>query len=588
MTRTIGALALAVLLACGGGGSGETTTERGAPRIELVTPADGGTIQGDVDLQVRAIGDGVAIERFVFTRPADLTGAVATFDPVTHRATLSASLHTRALADGPLQVSVAATDANGRETSGSFTFQVSSTARLVDVDGTFQSYRSEVGLRPEIGAADPVAVPGTSVYGSPEREVVRPGSTVHKSVTRMAWTGSAPNLLDPAAAAELNLPTLRLTVPQEAGDPPIAAATATVRRSGGSEVATFDLLPAGDSAGQRAYLLPLASNLIPFLARLTEPTDLSIEVSVTDGAGHVARGNGAPWTVRVDPLPPPLAVRLDPNYSARRPSTSVWAYQLSDGTYAGSHSPAHFSADGARIHRILISNADRRSSVAVDLSALEATWTLAEEWVPSVSETSSRQYVEYACSAGGSHGPCDPRTFNVCIAGPAESTCTCRPPTALADPGGLRLSRGGALAFAVYAGGSPAARTSEGAWIVPAATATAPGVLEVFVHRQPVTDRGTWPALSWSEAVRAYSVPWSWYSELMDTSVDSRTCEPGGTTSYETTYTWRRTVWSQFLHSASEAIAGSLATGRRALDEAGTAYGPVATENVSLQATVAH
>ena len=103
------------------------------PVITFVRPAvDNAGVRGVVELEVRAV-DAVAVRELVFTAPAALAGAVATPSVDGKSSSLVTTFDVSALPEGPVAVSVRATDTSNNVTMKSLTLQVSNRGPTITV-----------------------------------------------------------------------------------------------------------------------------------------------------------------------------------------------------------------------------------------------------------------------------------------------------------------------------------------------------------------------------------------------------------------------------------------------------------------------
>lgn len=586
--------ALAVILAaCGGGGS--LPPPRHVPTVTLVSPAESSTLTGEVTIEAKATGDGIGIRSFEVIEPAQLGGsATVTFDAPTHSATLAIVVRTLNLPNGQLRILLRAIDEKSGATDEDYTFVVDSEARVVSLDASYPSYRTEANMT--VSTTGGIANVGGFLYASSDK--VAASTSVHKVVTRMGWPdGSPPTVANLEGTNDYNIPVLRMSVPHEPGDPALASAQATVGvGEDHAGAVTIDLWPASASpAGQQVYLLPLSSNLFPFLTELTGPTQLTITASVKDAVNHEWRANGpgGSWAVTMNPLSPPVVVTVDAGYTSAADAKSVFAYPLGGGAYAGLWTGDFSSEAGVRVRRIIVTNPDPANEVALAANLGTSTWRLDESWTANDTTTRTQDYT-YSCtvssssgSCGGSRGPCDVSGATPVYYQPVGSTrWSCAAASYADGPAALPLARSGDLSVIGYKDGTSTAADRSGArFRVPAATQDRPGRLDLYVLRPVTSDRSDGLPLAWVSASSRFEAGTSFKTQ---TQGSCRTFGTSGVGTYGTTCTWAEKQWNWRLASAVESIQGSLVLEGRAYDTA--EYGPSAAAGsaLPLSATIRH
>ncbi len=590
MRKLLGCCTFALLLAaCGGSGVPSDPTR--APQLVLEAPDEGALLAGDFTVIVRAVGDHVDIETLAFSFPAQLAGTAPVFDKAAHTATIVGSARTSSFEDGTLTVTANTVDVNGKSAQGTWTFQVSSTAKFVTIDSGFASYRDEQGV--QLATTGGIAtMPMGFVYASESDVAVGPGSTLHKVVSRMGWSGAAPSAAELEGANTFNIPVARLLLDHQSTEPALVSATATVKVGAMGTPVTVNLIPASTSpAGQRAYLLPFASNLIPDLASLEAATAVTVTARIDDAVGHVF--TGGPWAVTMVPLAPPVAVLVDAEYpSSLADPRSAWPYRLANAdtsTYAQLWT-GDFSLDaGARVLHVTITNSDA-ALVAIGAALDGGSWTLTESWVANDGNQVPYGPFTESCGPGGcsgSQGPCNPLAPNSVHLQPVGSAIwACSAASYRDGPAPTQVTRAGALHVTGYKDGTstPADRVGE-RFLVPAASGGSPGRLDLYAVRPATSDRTGELPLTWIADRNRYEAGTSFRTRHMASKTSNGSC---GTSCVINVYNWAEIAWSWRLASAVETITGTLALDARAYGAA--EYGPTgaAAPSATLPAAITH
>lgn len=588
---------VAALVACGGGGAPPDIREVVLDPTVTASPSpDDGPVNGIVRLVLTAQGQGIDIASFVFDEPASLAGTSATFNPATHQAVLAASVQTRDHPDG-LRVKATATDVGGHATVLDVEYAVDPSLRVLEVDAGFPSYRSEANLQVAT-TADGLAVPGDVRYASSEKVAIVEGGSIYKAVTRAGGTDSALTAAELEGDNPSNVPVIRLLVDRNAGDPAIASARATIGVGQAQEDAvTVDLLPATrPPAGKAAYLLPLASDQLPFLSQLAAPTRIEISAEVTDVLGNVARVNGGSFFVAWNPLPPPIAIHEDAEYPLAGDADSVHGYRVTPGEgrpYSALWSDDPTPDDGRRLHHVIVTNPDPLHAVAVG-AAVEGlnSWAIVETWSAVRLEETTTSFMctgsSSICTAPGALGPCDPEgatPVNVDLGDLATASWSCRDPSWRDGPSTTPTSWGSLLTVTGYRdGGASSAAFEWGRFVVPPASGQAPGRLDLYVVRPQIAiaDRTREFPLT-PDAEGRFRTP-VYSSEVL--TLKSGASQIGGGTTW--TWRWARTTWGRQLTSAVEMVDGILVLDTQAFDGV-AGYGPKEQVSASLlPSTISH
>lgn len=593
MKRTPMLVMVAILGACGGGGGGSSAPPpspvRNDPKLELVSPAVGSELQGTAQIQIKATGDGMDIKALQ-VKLGDRTTwetATPTFDPATHSAALTLAVNTMGFADGVLAVVAQAIDAGDQTASETWSFALHNQGGApITVDAQYASFFDEAGVQLGYSMTTGMAyAPAQYTYASTTKVAVVDGATVSKIVSRLALPSTAPSAADLGANAS-NVPVMRLLVPHGASDPAITSAQAMVAVGTRAQV-TVDLVadtahPA--TAGQAAFLLPLASNLFQDLLGVTATTDLTILATAKDALGHAK--TGGPWTIHLAPLPPPVVVTWDTKVATSGDPLSTYPYV---GLAYSQLWTSDFSREGGvRLYHALVTNPGTVPVVVGAILGGAKSWTLTESWtgVSTTRPYGGVSWQEWQSGYTGGYnkvyaGLGEPKCsfgndmyYSPALSAPSDTTLdrsySCVATSSQTSPTRMVQSRG-ALAIIAYQGGATlASQRPSGRYIVPAATVGAagtagtPGTLDLYVLR-PVTSRdSSAPALLWSgstfQTAPLYDLV-SW--DGCQATDQSKSCS----------YVYR--IWSLQMTGPTETVAGTLALDAQAFDpDQSTEYGP--------------
>jgi hypothetical protein len=133
----------AMLLAACGGGSPQNEEQRAPPVVTFDAPADGSYVNGTITVQATATG-AATISELKFNAPPALVGVMPTLDANARSGTLTAALNLAPFPDGPLTISVTATDSLGGSTTRELTVRVAQTAPTINIGSPSPSSTSTV------------------------------------------------------------------------------------------------------------------------------------------------------------------------------------------------------------------------------------------------------------------------------------------------------------------------------------------------------------------------------------------------------------------------------------------------------------
>jgi hypothetical protein len=415
-------------------------------------------------------------------------------------------------------------------------------------DGSFESYVPEAGLVLATNSDGTAKVPAATNVGLLQKRAIPANGDIVKLASRLS-AGGPPDAADLEATNVANVPTLRYAVHFDpAFEAPIAAATfaAQVACAGCTypERAGSLLVSPKIDPGFVYLDLPIATETIPDVA--TVPTTATIDVKLTliDAAGNTSAGiSGGTYTLHV--LGPSVAVIEDVAYAAAGDPKSTFMFPVSAASYASLFDPsgqAFLPDKQVRLAKYVVTN-PWPVPVAIDLP-VSGGWTINETWrgemrqMPGIAYTGDGftfgGIVDWSASCtavasfpcGGAAADQDTK-YPIHFAGsPAQYTCDLKPGVAgstspWASPpiditGALEASA--ALEVHAMLPGGPwdsiPAPTAGGLAVVPAATATSPGRLHVYVTRPAGVASGRTVALAFGSLNGTAPVPrfetWQW------------------------------------------------------------------------------
>jgi hypothetical protein len=328
-------------------------------------------------------------------------------------------------------------------------------------------------------------------------EVVGPGGTIHKAVTRLA---ARPPLSTSPADLEGsnpdNLPWLQFAVSLTGA--PIAAAGYTIEAKSEGKTQTYsgDLIlwrspqsADGATIGNVLFNLPLDSVRIPTLTTAAGPVALKVAVDVTDKAGNKG---GEEVQLKFEVIGPPLNIVVDSGYPGLGLPDSTYHYKIADGTYDKLFdTSASIFGGQVRLARIVVKN-PASQPVALDVSGITGSWTMTETWSGNQRASGTTIF--------NNNGRCPPDDASA-MSHATKYAPLGRSPVAQQDPGAASVGWNGVAAMSNVSSlaelRDAAAPTVGGRYIiVPAAVGSAPGVVSLYVSRPLAVSRaGDAPAL---------------------------------------------------------------------------------------------
>jgi len=406
-----------------------------------------------------------------------------------------------------------------------------------------QSYFSERNLRVQTdGSGIPGVPPIFQVPTGEQKQTLFDRSVIWKVSTRLSWGSSTPTGMD-LENGNLNgpnAPFLQFFFPYVADrDAPISEVRYTIAAScmGCSTFApaTGNLIPAARTGPQQLYFdLPLTRESIPALAQMkTSPLNLTVSVNVTDAAGNTGTLQ-SPITLEFRVLGAPLAVFHETSYATVNDPRSVFPYRVAAGTYHQSWSPNSvitFDSSGQanviRVMRYLIRNPHVVAVPVANFSGSGTSWVVNEQWDEEVMLhytdswpfEGNRYYTENRWQIWpvfAPYIPCDrmlhDQYYYIYPGYPYLTPYPCRsnpPPTAGPRPPAIYTSSS-AISLRAYKNPEPSGAERDLAdsaiddlgasyFQVPAAIATTPGILVVYVVRPFIPSRtpGLTSTLNW-------------------------------------------------------------------------------------------
>lgn len=383
-------------------------------------------------------------------------------------------------------------------------------------DATFKSYVPEknatVATNPDGTAVVPAQLSGGT------EEVVQSGGEIWKMASRLS-AGGPIDVVDVESSNTSNLPVLRYAVHFDpATESPIVEAGFAVQVGCAGcafPVRTGTLLASPTTSPGLIYFdLPLATQTVPDLAGVSGAASVAVTLSLRDAAGNASGGvDGGTYTFHV--LGPALAVAEDSAYALAGDPRSTFMYSTTAPAYAALFDPAasSFLPDKqVRLVKYVITNPWPVPALA-DVNLLGGAWTATETWrgemlrMPALAYSADglaftgttdwaatcNNRVTFPC--GGAVTDQDTK-YPVHFAGSAtQYACDTKPGVAnstspwAAAPTDIVGSQqaSGVAELRAFAPGAPwdaaPAQTLAGLYVVPPATATTPGRVDVYVTR---------------------------------------------------------------------------------------------------------
>jgi hypothetical protein len=489
------------------------------------------------------------------------------------------------LQSGPNSIAIWAVDSAGNSGQGQPRPQqltVSITADTVgpaigSPDTAVSKYFDETSLALKTSAPDLPLVPAQYIYAG--GLVSAPSGTINKVSTRLGWTQQG---LTQPPASELtgsnpnNYPFYYFTITSLSG---VTSTAYSIKISQNNAVSTGTLWPVDATH----FVLPITSDTIPGLLSLgaaTAPFTLQISVAATSGSGVTS--NAVTFTQSFSVLGAPLnwgeSFQM---LSSSFDSSSTYRHLLSDGSYASMFPylgtvklaryivknpaavPVAFKVTGSGAWQANEIWADGVAALPTNLGQGQYTApdgsTLANPLAVDAAPQDPCVGVSYTCSSqqyAFHNAALDPRTPFACAAKPVPASTTLS----------VESDATSAISFSAFTnpqttGGETTvpATTSDGYFIVPAASGGQAGSIVVYVTRPGAasrqtpldyqdihSDTGTAPRFeSWLQDF------WTNESAPLSCGTDQR----GDPISYFT-YATQREV--KYLYSARDSVSGAL------------------------------
>jgi len=343
-----------------------------------------------------------------------------------------------------------------------------------------------------------------------KRPVVGAGD-IYKAATRLSWGSSAPGVgaLYGQDGATMNVPFLIYDVPQTASQAPITSMpTYSIKcLTCASEVASTGVMLRDTSfAGDpQRFLLPLSAETVPGLTAPGRDKHIEVRAEFADAAGN----HGIITTdLNFHVIGPPLVITEDVAYPSRGDPRSLFGCRMglarSYATLFGSGTSS-FDEEGPRLVRYVVQNASDFSVAfsatldSVDIEHIEAWNDIIRNAYGGTDPDAEPRYIYSLCAAepftptpapcGGLSGTYDSGLYR----GSFPSTCA-RPASSIPAEGGWlnpsapvahsRVALISALADeTIPENHGRRATVWHESYLVPAASATAPGQIVVYVHR---------------------------------------------------------------------------------------------------------
>jgi hypothetical protein len=384
-------------------------------------------------------------------------------------------------------------------------------------DASFASYVPEQGLNVVTNRDGTPRLPAAPELDVQRRKPITPTGDIVKMATMLSAGGSL-DVAELETTNSRNVPVLRFAVHFDPSvDAPIDQARYAVQvtctgcaypeRSG-------SLLPSPEPGqGFLFFDLPLSTETVPDLETVSGTATMSVKLSLADAAGNESAGiDGGTYAFHV--IGPRLLVAEDPSYAAAGDPKSTFMYAASAPAYSALFDPAALAflpEKQVRLIRYVIVN-PWPEPVLANVAMQAGAWAATETWRGEMLQLPALAYNADGMSFSGSSDwaatcnaiptfPCggtvaDQDTkFPIHSAGAAtQYTCEAKlvngapnPKSAApADLVGAQQASAPAELRAFTPGApwdSTPAQVLAGAFVVPAATATAPGRLNVYVTR---------------------------------------------------------------------------------------------------------
>ncbi len=384
-------------------------------------------------------------------------------------------------------------------------------------DASFASYVPEQGLNVVLNPDGTPRLPAAPELDVQRRKPITPTGDIVKMATMLS-AGGAPDVAELETTNARNVPVLRFAVHFDPSvDAPIAQAhyAVQVTCAGCSYPERTGSLLQSLEPGQGLLFfdLPLATETVPDLASISGTATVSVKVTLADAAGNESAGiDGGTYAFHV--IGPRLLVAEDTGYGVAGDPKSTFMYAASLPAYSTLFDPAALAflpEKQVRLVRYVILN-PWPEPVLANVSLQGGAWAATETWRGEMLRLPALAYNADGMSFSGTAdwaATCNAFTTFPCGGAAADQdtkfpmhaagattqfTCEAKSVNGAPNPksvapvdlvGAQQASAPAELR--AFAPGAPwdstPAQTLGGAFIVPAATATAPGRLHVYVTR---------------------------------------------------------------------------------------------------------
>lgn len=524
-------------------GTATVTVDRTPPTLAVVTAPPAFTKAASVGFTVSAADSGAGVKQVY----AQVNGVGTVYSGVLGAGTWTFTGVGLAGPAGTNTVKIWADDLAAPANSGAgkgapnemtFTVLKDTTLPVVALEA-FGSYYDERNMDfVRVAATGRAALPAQYTYTGAKVQLA-PTTPIYKAATRLSWGATAPTAAELESTNASNTPFLQYSVLFDpATDAPMGAVVFAVTAIDG--VATgAGLQPAWPSprvvAGKVFFDVPLNGNTVPaLLTRGGATATLTVILGFQDQAGNTTPVG--PLAVPYNVVGPPLDWDEDATaYPAANDPWSIYPYRTANNTYSPYFDPANptlGTIGQARVVRYVVRNP---ATVPVAIAAtVTGSSTRTESWKNHDGMTNISQAFTWTRggftfqerydwnSVPGSEGSCGVTAYP-CGWGQLDNFLPlhtrnsgtgaqfdCAPPSSLLNIGGTvtPYSVGATLGARAYANPAPAGaettaptaylRNGRAWWVVPAATATAPGQIVVYVLQSVSTRiQDGMPPLAW-------------------------------------------------------------------------------------------
>lgn len=369
----------------------------------------------------------------------------------------------------------------------------------------FASYRDERGMQAAVNEAGFPVLPAQWHFG--EASKVEISDAIYKSLARSSWGPQIPSAETLEGENPFNIPFVQIAVPFNPNtDSPLAVVEFCLAES------CSGALPSPRTAsGQALFDLPISSSNVAEIARTrTSPVTLPLKVRLEDAAGN--KTEMALDTLSYNLVGSPIVGVYVPGYEQdTQDPRGARHYKLNEGSFLDLYrrtNPAFAPGHGVRLQRYLLLNpapvpvtavVDAQGTSVIRTTMVEQSFAPPEvapgrflapdgtEWpttrsfmLPAVPGCAAENY---PCSSWTTDGDRPIR-----VRGGGTACNTFHPLSGMAA---TQEARSGLIAQAFISTGNPALDSqlvqspADGPYrvVVPAATETSPGVVEVYVGR---------------------------------------------------------------------------------------------------------